>query len=118
MRKFIGKSVAAAALVVPAFVAVGAGSAQAAQCPGPNQHSDVYSAGGLSFTNAAKIRTGPYNECTATAEGQANHGIDVHCLYVNSNNVVWWYVRDTTTSKEGWVRGSDLSGGYTGSPYC
>lgn len=118
MKKFIGKSVAAAALVVPAFVAVGASSAQAAQCPGPSQHPDVFSAGTINFTNAAKIRTGPYNECTAVGEGQANHGIDVHCLTVNSNNVVWWYVRDTTTSKEGWVRGTDLTGSYTGAPYC
>jgi hypothetical protein len=100
MRKFIGKSVAAAALVVPAFVAVGASSAQAAQCPGPNNHPDVYSAGGLNFTNGA------------------SHGIDIHCLVVNSSNVVWWYARDTTTGKQGWVRGTDLSGGYTGAPYC
>lgn len=118
MRRFIGRSVALTALVAPALVAVGAGSAQAAQCPGPSTHPDRYSSGTMDWKNGAKIRTGPYEACTAVGEGQANHDIDIHCLVVNSNNVVWWYARDTTTGKAGWVRGSDLSGYYTGAPYC
>ena len=53
MRRFIGRSVALTALVAPALVAVGAGSAQAAQCPGPSTHPDRYSSGTMDWKNGA-----------------------------------------------------------------
>jgi hypothetical protein len=72
-------------------------------------HPDLISTGGFSFTNGTKIRTGGFADCTAVGEGQAAHEIDVHCARINDNNVEWWYVRDVSTGKAGWVARSDMN---------
>lgn len=82
-----------------------------------DEHPDLISTGGFSFTNGTKIRTGGYTDCTPIGEGQAADGIDVNCARINDNGVEWWYVRDTSTGKAGWVRRSDMNYVYL-PPFC
>ncbi len=117
--RLISRAAAAAAVAIPLAV-FGMGPAQAApQCPGPSSHPDKFSAGGFKFKDGAQINTGPAGACTTVGLGYATHGVDVHCWVVNSAGNVWWYTRDTTTGKDGWVYENDfIHGDYLPTTRC
>lgn len=95
---------------------MGAGPAAAdpAHCSGWTNHPDLYNAGGIHFLNGTYIRTGPYTDCSALGQGFPSQGINAHCAVVNSNNVAWVYVVDTSTGVAGWSALSALN--WDGSP--
>lgn len=78
----------------------------------PRGHPDLYHAAGVSFVAGAAIRRGPYTDCGVVGRSRARDGIDVHCVIVNGNMKVWYYVRNTSTGAKGWVRPADLRGEY------
>ncbi|MGE5829221.1 MAG: hypothetical protein ACM30G_12805 [Micromonosporaceae bacterium] len=88
-------STAVVTLLLPATPA-------SAHCSGHGTHPDLYSAGGISFSNGTRIRTHPHTDCTILGLGYPSHGIDVHCA--TETGSLWLYVRDTTTGVNGWGR--------------
>lgn len=75
-----------------------------AHCSGWGTHPDLHTSGGFEFGNGTYIWSAPYTDCTSLGQGYATHGIDVHCAKVNDNNLLWVYLRNTTTGKAGWSR--------------
>jgi len=110
MRSRLLASAGALALTLGGLLATaGPASADPAHCSGHSTHPDYYNAGGISFKDGTNIRTGPYTDCTALGEGFHSQGINVHCSYVNSNNVAWVYLVDTSTGVAGWSALSALN---------
>ena len=74
-------------------------------------HSDKYTNGAFSFSsNSTPIYRGPYNDCQLVGAGVAGQGINVHCFVVNDFFNGYYYVVNTTTGQEGWVRDTALNG--------
>lgn len=69
-------------------------------------HQDKYHGGGIRFWTNAPIRSGPHQGCTALDEALRSDGIDVHCR--RTPDVTWYFVRNLTSKKNGWVRKVNL----------
>lgn len=119
MRSRMLASMGAVALTLGGLlVSASPAAADPAHCYGWNTHPDLYTAGGIKFKDGTPIRRGPYKECDAFDLGRSGHGIDVHCAVINSYNVAWVFVRDTTTDTAGWVRLEHLDAPSVGITLC
>jgi hypothetical protein len=108
MRSRLLAVVAALTLAVTTggLVVVSASPASA-HCGGHTPHPDRYSLGGVSFKSGARIRSHPHTNCTVRGHGNPGNVIDVHCYAITGRQ--WWYVRNTTTGVQGWVRNDVLN---------
>lgn len=110
MRSRLLTFVGTAALTLGGLVvSASPAAADNTHCYGWDTHPDLYSAGGIHFGNGTYIRRGPYTDCDGFGLGYPSHGIDVHCAVINSNNNIWYYVRDTTTGVSGWALDDSLN---------
>lgn len=87
-------------------------SPASAHCDGHGTHPDLYSAGGISFKNGSHIKFYPHIDCGTNGYGYPSHGIDVHCY--TYTNAYWYFVRNTTTGYNGWVREDALDFSQSG----
>lgn len=90
----------------------GSAAADPARCTDSRwtRHSDKYTNGSFSFGNGTPIYRGPYNDCQLVGAGVTGQGINVHCFVVNDFSNGYYYVVNTTTGQEGWVRDVALNG--------
>jgi hypothetical protein len=104
-------AVMVAALVGGQLVSAGPAAAEPGHCStnvGP--HPDYYRSGHIGFKDSGygtAIRDHPYADCDLRAQVFGGH-INVYCGKVNTNKVLWLYVKDKNIRTAGWVRWNNM----------
>ncbi|MCS7483325.1 SH3 domain-containing protein [Umezawaea endophytica] len=68
-------------------------------------------------SSGARIRTGSSTSCTAVGSIEPSHRLDFYCYTLGNDGYTWTYLRNTSTSRQGWVR-DDLLPNYGSSYHC
>ncbi|QFZ21304.1 SH3 domain-containing protein [Saccharothrix syringae] len=55
-------------------------------------------------TSGARIRTGSSTSCTAVGTIEPSHRLDFYCYTNGNDGATWTYLRNLSTSRQGWVR--------------